>query len=133
MIPFPSLRKKIRAFKEDTRSQTTLPWMPSVPTLTNPAKHPRKCTPGKVRAWWSKCNHHFNPIKINWFNMLGTNLTETNKISIIKPIPQKACEQFGPTCSFCRQQAPHPSLNQSDWSSEDWDRRNPKLENKFLY
>ena len=25
------------------------------------------------------------------------------------------------TCSFCRQEVPHPSLGQSDWSSKDWD------------
>ena len=92
VIPFSSLRKRIKAFKEDTRGQTTSPWMPSDSTLTNPPKCPRKCTPGKVRTWWSNHNHHFNPIKTNWFNMLGTDPTEANKINIIKPIPQKACE-----------------------------------------
>ena len=46
---------------------------------------------------------------------------EVNKISVIKPTPQKMCECFEATCSFCRQQASHPLLVQSDWSSEDWD------------
>ena len=46
---------------------------------------------------------------------------DENKITIIKCIPQKVCEQFGATCLFCRQQVPHPLLNQSNWSSKDWD------------
>ena len=44
-----------------------------------------------------------------------------NKISLIKPTPERTCECFGPTCSFCKQNAPHPSPIHSDWSSEDWD------------
>ena len=31
------------------------------------------------------------------------------------------CEHFGATCSFCKQQVPHPSPDQSDWSNKDWD------------
>ena len=46
VIPFSSLRKKIKAFKEDTRGQTTSPWMPSDSTPTNPSKCPRKCRLG---------------------------------------------------------------------------------------
>ena len=65
VTPFPSLMKKIKAFKEDTRGQTTSPWMPSDSTPTNPPKHPRKHAPGKVRTWWSNHNHCFNLIKTN--------------------------------------------------------------------
>ena len=99
----------------------TLMWLPSDSTPRNPPEIPRKCTPGRVRTLWSKHNHHFNPSRTNWVDTLGTNLTNASNINIIKPIPQKACEQFGATCSFCRQQMPHPLLSQSDWSSEDWD------------
>ena len=53
--------------------------------------------------------------------MLGTNSMEINKISIIKPTPQKTCKCFGATCSFCRQQAPHPLPVQLDQSRKDWD------------
>ena len=81
----------------------------------------KKVHPRQVRTGWSNHNHSFNLIKPNWVNTLGTNLIRTGNISIIKPIPQKACEQFGATCSFCKQQVPYPSLNQSDWSSKDWD------------
>ena len=35
--------------------------------------------------------------------------------------PKGVCECFGATCSFCRQQVPHPLPDQSDWSIEDWD------------
>ena len=73
VIPFPSLWKKIKAFKEDSKGQMTLTWTPSDSTPTKPPKIPRKHTPGKVRTWWSNCNHHFNPIKTNQVDMLGTN------------------------------------------------------------
>ena len=53
--------------------------------------------------------------------MLGTNLTDINKINIISTTPQKACECLGAICSFCRQQVPHPLPYQSDWSSKHWD------------
>ena len=50
VIAFPFLRKKIKAFKEDTRGKTTSPWGPSDSTPTNPPKCSRKFTPGKVRT-----------------------------------------------------------------------------------
>ena len=53
-------------------------------------------------------------------------MTNISNINIIKPIPQKACEQFGATCLFCQHQVPHPSPNQSDCSSEDWDKEKAK-------
>ena len=37
------------------------------------------------------------------------------------PSPVKVCDRFGPSCSFCKQGAPHPSPQESDWSSKDWD------------
>ena len=115
VIPFSSLRKKIKAFKEDSNLGTM---------CFHPKKsfqNPRKCIPGMVRTQWSNCNHHFNPIRTNWVDTLGTKWTNTSNINIIKPIPQKVCEQFGAICSFSRQQVPHPLPNESDWSSEDWD------------
>ena len=122
MIPFPSLSKKIKAFKEETKGQSSSPWMPTDSTPANPSMHPRKHATGKVRTWWSKCKHRYNQIKTNGVNTLGSDPTEVNKISIIKPIPQKACERFGLSCSFCKQQAPHTLPPHSDWSSKDWDR-----------
>ena len=66
--------------------------------------------------------------------MLGTNPTDINKISITRPIPEKACECFGATCPICRQQVPHPLLDQSDQSNEDWDRDKAKTreQNPFV-
>ena len=40
VIPFPSLRKKVKAFKEDIWGQMTSAWMPLVPTPTKPPKTP---------------------------------------------------------------------------------------------
>ena len=99
----------------------TLTWVPLVSILRKPPQNPKKCAPGKAKTRWSNHNHHFNPIKTNQFNMLGTNPTDINKMNIIKITPQKACEHFGATWSFCRQQVPHPLPVQSDWSSKDWD------------
>ena len=126
VTPFPSLRKKIKAFKEDSRGHLTPAWMPLVNTLTKSPRNPKKCTSGKVRTRWSNRNHRFNLIKTSWVNTLGTDSMNENKISILKFIPQKACKQFGATCSFCRQQVPHPLPNQSNWSSKDWDRDKTK-------
>ena len=47
---FPSLRKKIKAFKEDSKEQTTLNWALLVSTPTQPPRNTRKCVPGKVRT-----------------------------------------------------------------------------------
>ena len=55
-------------------------------------------------------------------------------INIIKPIPQKACEQSGATCIYCLYKVPHPLLNQSEWSSKDWDGEKAKAKeiNPFI-
>ena len=102
VTPFTYLRKKIKVFKEDSMGHMTPTWMPLVNTPTKPPRNPRKHAPGKVRTRWSKCNHHFNLIKTNWVNTLGTDPMDANKINIIKCTPQKVCETFGATCSFCR-------------------------------
>ena len=52
---------------------------------------------------------------------MNTEMMDMNKIDIIKPTQRKACEQFGLTCSYCRQYAPHPFPVHSDWSGKDWD------------
>ena len=48
--PFPYLRKKIKAFKEHSKGQMTLTWVPLVSTLTKTPRIPRKCTPVKART-----------------------------------------------------------------------------------
>ena len=71
VTPFPSLRKKIKACKEDSRGQSTLTWMPLVSAPTKPTRNPRKHAPGKARTQWFNHNHHFNLIKTNQVNTLG--------------------------------------------------------------
>ena len=60
MIPFPSLRQKIHAYKNDAK-QGTMTWnngaMPQFSALQKPSQNPRKCTSGKIRTRWSRCNH----------------------------------------------------------------------------
>ena len=87
VIYSPSLRKKLKAFKEDSRRQMTPTWnnnmMPQFSAPSKPSWSPRKHAPGKTRTWWSKHNHHFNPINTSRFDKLGTGLTDVNKINII--------------------------------------------------
>ena len=66
--------------------------------------------------------------------MLGTNSMNIGNINIIKPIPQKVCEQSGATCTFCLYKVPHPLPNQSEWSSKDWDgeKAKAKEQNPFI-
>ena len=95
-----------------------------------PSWNPRKCTSGKIRTRWSRCNHQFNPIKTNKYNTLDVNLTEMNKINIIQPAPKRACDCSVDTCTYCRYEAPHPSPIPSDWLSGDWDDEKTKIENR---
>ena len=70
---------------------------------------------------WSNHNNKFNSIRTNICNTLGTKPTDMNKIDMIQPVPKRVHECFGPTCSYCKHEAPHPSPVHSNWSSEDWD------------
>ena len=92
VTPFPSPRKKIKAFKGDSRGHLTPTWTSLDNTPTKPPRNSRKCTSGKVRTRWYNHNHYFNLIKTNCVNTLGTDLTDKNKINIIKCIPQKMCK-----------------------------------------
>ena len=76
VIPFPSLRQKIQAYKDDNK-QVTMTWdngiMPQFSAPQKPSQNSRKCASGKIRNRWSRCNHQFNPIKTSRFNTLNTN------------------------------------------------------------
>ena len=48
-------------------------------------------------------------------------MSELDKVNIKAPILTKACDRLGLSCSYCKQGALHPSAEESDWSSEDWD------------
>ena len=44
------------------------------------------------------------------------------------------CESFSPSCFYCKQDIPHPSPINSDWSSKNWDgnKAKAKEQNKSL-
>ena len=92
VFPFPSLRWKIQAYKNDTK-HTTMTWnngiMPQFSVWQKPSWNPRKCTSGKIRNRWSRHNHWFNPIKTNRYNTLDVNLTDMKKTNIIQPVPKE--------------------------------------------
>ena len=124
MIPFPSLRCKIQAFQDDNSKQMiaqnshmTLQF----PAPPKPHQSPRKCTPGKTRTRWSNCNHWFNPIRTNRYNTLKTEPNDMDKIDTVQPTPKRACVCSDGLCNYCKYEAPHPSQEPSDWSSEEWD------------
>ena len=126
VIPFPSLRWKIKAFKDNNNSkQVALTWdngvTPQFSAPEKPSQSPRKCASGEIRARCSRCNHWFNLIKTNRYNTLGMNLMDMNKIDINQPIPRSVCEHFGATCSYSKHEAPHSSPIQLDWLCKDWD------------
>ena len=80
----------------------------------------RKQTTGKIRTRWSGRNR-FNPIKMRRPNTPDTKVLELDKVEIKTPIPTKAYDGFGLSCSYCKQGAPHPLPQEFNWSSEDWD------------
>ena len=92
-----------------------------------PSQNPRKCKLGNIRNRWTRHNHWFNPSKTNRYNTLDVNLTEMNKINIIKLIPPKACECSVDACTYYKYKATHPSPIPSDWSREDWDGEKAKM------
>ena len=50
-----------------------------------------------------------------------------NKIDIVQPTPKRACRSSDESCTYCKYEAPHPSPEPSDWSSEDWDGEKAKV------
>ena len=58
-------------------------------------------------------------------------VTDLNKIDVVAPTPRKACDSFGLSCSYWKQNAPHPSPQNSDWSGEDWDGIKAKTKGKI--
>ena len=124
VIPFPSLRQKIKAFQDYKRQEMTVPWnYGNVFQFSTPPKmfrNPRKQTTGKIRTRWSGRNR-FNPIKMRRHNTPDAKVLELDKIDTKSPIPTKVCDRFSLFCSYCKQGAPHPSPQESDRSSEDWD------------
>ena len=57
-----------------------------------------------------------------------------DRVDIKVVIPRKTCNSFRLSCSYCEQGAPHPSSQESDWSSKDWDGTKAKAreQNKSL-
>ena len=134
VIPFSSLRYKIQTFKDDNRQQEMMPWNNGstvrFSTLPKPSHNSKRHAIGKTRTRWSNCNHRFHPIETNRYNMMNMKPTDMSKIDILQPIPKRVCKHFGPACSYCKHEAPHPSPVHSDWSREDWDGDKAKAKDK---
>ena len=66
------------------------------------------------------------------FNTMDTKVSDLNKVDIVAPIPRKAYDSFSLSCSYCKQGAPHPLPQDSDWSSEDWDSTKAKAREQSI-
>ena len=68
--------------------------------------------------------NRFNPIKTRRPNTPEAKVSDLDTIDadIETPVPVKSCDRFGLSCSYCKQGALHPSPQESNWSSKDWDR-----------
>ena len=113
MTPFPSLRCKIQAYQDDKRSERVLPWNNSnmfqfsaTPMVQN---NPRKRAPGKIRARWSN-KSRYNRIKAKGPNTPETTMTNLDTIDTDTKLLLlvKVCNRFGSSCSFSKQNIPHP-------------------------
>ena len=119
VIPFPSLKRKIQANQDNKRSKTVVPWNNgytfqfSAPFMIQ--NNPRKRAPGKIRARWSN-KSRYNPMKTKRPNTPEMTMANFDTIDVDKkvPLPVKVCDRYGPSCSFCKQDAPHPSPQESD-------------------
>ena len=135
VIPFPSLRWKIQAYKNEAR-QVNITWnndtMPPFSTSQKLPQNPRKHASGKIKTGWFRCNHRFNPVKTNRCNTLDTDPTAMNKINIIQPIPKRTYNCPVDTCTYCKYKAPCPSPIPSEWLSEDWDGEKAKKREQRL-
>ena len=108
-----------------TKDRTRTPWndgntvqFPAPPKMP---RNPRRCTTGKIRTRCSGRNHRFNPMKMSRLNTRATKMSDLNKIDIVAPKPRKECNSISLSCSYCKLEVPHPSPQNSDWSSEDLD------------
>ena len=85
-------------------------------------RNPRNRTTGKITTRWLGKNR-FNPIKTRRPNTPEAKVSDLDMINtnIEAPVPVKVCDRFGLLCSYCEWGALHPSPQQLDWSSKDWD------------
>ena len=63
---------------------------------------------------------------MQWYNMQDREMTDFNKIEIVKPTPKQLCTKTHGECAYCKYDAPHPSTTLSECSSKDWDGKKAK-------
>ena len=107
------------------REMRVLQWGNTFQFLAPPMTqtNPRKRAPGKIRARWSN-KARYNPMKMkrpNTPDIPVTKMDTTDSGKMKVPLSVKVCDRFGPMCQFCKQSAPHPSPQESDWTDEDGD------------
>ena len=100
VTPFPSLRCKIQAYKDDQRNKKILQWDNSFQFSAPPVTqtNPRKRTPGKVRARWSNKARYY-PMKTkrpNTPDLPETNMDMMDSDKVKAPLSVKVCNRFGP-------------------------------------
>ena len=123
VTPFPSLRCKIQAYKDEQGNEKVLQWtisfqFPTFPVTQTTQTDPRKTTSSKIRAKWS-FQARYNPTKTKrpyTLDLPITNKDMTDSNKVVVPLSVKVSNRFGPMCQFCKQSTQHPSpKNQTGW------------------
>ena len=69
IIPFPSICKKIQAFKDENRQTSAWNKGHAMSYFSTQPQPKHRCTLGETRAKWSNQRNRFNLIKMEQFNM----------------------------------------------------------------
>ena len=82
----------------------------------------RKRAPVKIRTSWSN-KSRYNSMKAKRPYTPEMMMTNVDTIDIDKKasLSVKGCDRYGLSCSNCKQGAPHPLPQESDWSDKDRD------------
>ena len=121
VTPFPYLRCKIQAYKDEQRDEKVLQWtisflFPIHPVTKTTQTNPGKMASGKIRARWS-IKARYKPMRPKRPNTLDLALTNTDMMGsnkVMVSLSVKVCHRFGPMCQFCKQSTQHPSPQESD-------------------
>ena len=100
IIPFPSLRRKIQAYRDENNKQTSAWNQEHAVPYFNPQHQTKcKCTSGKTRTRWSNWRKQFSLIKTEHYNTQNKETMDFREIDLIKPTPKWLCTRTHEGCT----------------------------------
>ena len=129
---FPSLQKKIEAYKGEKREERSL-FHPNLNPFTKRSPFSKRSRNNVQKKGKSK-NRRLNIAKFDppktkrpanlWVMLPSTkSMNHHHSITTVMASICRTCKRWGLPSPFCSQSAPHPSPVESDWSDEDWNRK----------